>query len=216
MITVVEGRPGQGKSIYLVHKIVEFLKQGHDVYTNVTLTGAIPNRFRDQLHNIEKLDDLLDVRRGKVVLDEVQLYFNSRQWDKLDIKFQYFLQQHRKRGIDILGATQSIKRVDVVFRQLVHIYKRVTKVVSFTIPRTKHSMGFFYLREFDPDSVESQGQKDTIGYPQVFFADPYIMSIYETTQEYVVPKREGKRVVEEYVYVNELVEKKQLVSTVNA
>jgi len=155
MITVIEGRPGMGKSIFLVNEILRHMSRGHDVYTNVML--MLPNtrkKWIQHYHYIESLEECTELKQGKIILDEVQTYLNSRLWDKLDIRFQLLLQQHRKKGLDIIGATQSIKRADVVFRELVQVFYRINKVFAFKFPYTKQSLGFFIFREYDPDSTE--------------------------------------------------------------
>lgn len=215
MITVVEGRPGMGKSVWLVAEILRWLRRGRTVYTNVQINDeAILRKYDGRLFLIESLEDIITLREGKVVLDEVQIYLNSRNWDKLDIRFQLLLQQHRKRGLDIIGATQSIKRADVVFRELVQVFYRIRKVASFRLPFTKLAFGFFYLREFDPDQIESSGDKtrqSALTWPLPFFADPYTFSIYDTTQEYQPENRIGQRVIEEYVITEKSTEVRQLV-----
>jgi len=105
MITIVEGRPGMGKSVWLVAEIIRYLRQGYYVPTNVDikLDGKALKMMQDVL-KIESLDDIVNINikqlygkknwkgqpyKGiKVVLDEVQAYLNSRNWDKLDIHFQ--------------------------------------------------------------------------------------------------------------------------------
>jgi len=149
-----------------------------------------------------------------VVLDEVQTYLNSRNWDKLDIRFQLLLQQHRKRGLDIIGATQSIKRADVVFRELVQVFYRIRKIVAFKLPYSSLAFGFFYLREYDPDQIEGSGDKTrqkALSWPLPFFADPYTFSVYDTTQEYSPESHIGERVIEEYVIIQKPQEVRQLV-----
>lgn len=232
MITVVEGRPGMGKSVWLVSQILRYLMSGYLVITNVELqlSGRHKKMGHDLAH-IEDLSELTDVNlkdiygrknwkgkpyRGiKVVLDEVQTYLNSRNWDKLDIRLQLLLQQHRKRGMDIVGATQSIKRADVVFRELVQVFYRIRKIVSFRLPYTKLAFGFFYLREYDPDDIESGGAKSNqkaLSWFIPFFADPYTFRVYDTTQEYEPVSRVGQTVVEEYVIISKPQEVRQLVS----
>lgn len=217
MITVVEGRPGMGKSVYLVSEILRYLRAGHKVYTNVAISDQkLLKKYVGQLFSVESLEDLITLRQGKIVLDEVQTYLNSRNWDKLDIRFQLLLQQHRKKGLDILGATQSIKRADVVFRELVQVFYRIKKVVVVKLPMTTMSFGFFYLREYDPDDMESGGAKSNqkaVGWFIPFVADPYTFQVYDTTQEYEPTVRVGKRVLQEFVIVNKIVETQQLVST---
>jgi len=213
MITVVEGRPGMGKTVYLVYQIIEYLNRGYEVYTNVEIN--LPHSFkrRDHLHYISTLEDITSLREGKIVLDEIQTYLNSRNWDKLDIKFQLLLQQHRKRGLDIVGATQSIKRADVVFRELVQRFFTVRKIFSLRIPYTKVAFGFFVLREYDPDTTEGDatGRKQ-LGHPVPLYADPFIFKVYDTTQEYKIESPIGKRFVEEYVIVEKPQQVKHLLT----
>jgi len=216
MITVVEGRPGMGKSVWLVAQIMLWLRRGKTVYTNVEIHDQkILNKYDGKLFYIETLEDIISLREGKIILDEVQTYLNSRNWSTLDIRFQLLLQQHRKRGLDIIGATQSVKRADVVFRELVQVFYRIRKITSFRIPYTTYAFGFFYLRDYDPDDMESggakSGQKSLTWLPIPFFADPYTFSVYDTTQEYAPTNRIGQHIIEEYVIVEKPSEVRQLV-----
>jgi len=216
MITVVEGRPGMGKSVFLTSEILRWMSKGHHVYTNIML--SIPNtkmKWIEHYHYIENLEECTELKNGKIILDEVQTYLNSRLWDKLDIRFQLLLQQHRKKGLDIIGATQSVKRADVVFRELIQVFYRIYKIISFKIPYSKKAIGFFLLWEYDPDSVEGANNRnyEKIGIlPRVIIADPYTLSIFDTTQLYEPPIRKGQRYIEEWVYAEKPELVKQLVS----
>jgi len=213
MITVVCGRPGTGKTVYLVGRIMNFLSAHIPVYTNIEIKLSKNDKRRQYLHIINGLDDIIKVRHGKVVLDEVQTYLNSRNWDSLDTKFQLLLQQHRKRGLDILGATQSIKRADVVFRELVQVFLKIYKIISFKFPFSKYAIGLFLLREYDPDSIESStGKFEALGLPWIYVVDPYTFAIYDTTQEYAIETQLGKREMREYEYVEKVVVTPRLVS----
>lgn len=216
-ITVVVGRPGQGKSVWLVGQIRKWCKRKKNVYTNIEIRDQkFLNKYHDKLFYIESLEDLLNVREGKVILDEVQTYINSRNWDKLPISFQLLLQQHRKRGLDIIGATQSIKRVDVVFRELVQFYFRIGRIFAFRIPFTRLAYGWFWLNEYDPDDVDTQGGTRTENrlrwLPEIYFADDLTFNLYDTTQEYAPFDREGERIIEEYVITKRQSETKQLIN----
>jgi len=201
----------------LVAEIQRHLRRGRNVYTNVAITDVkFAQKYKDRLFSIDSLEDIVDLREGEIVLDEVHIYLNSRNWDKLDVRFQLFLQQHRKRGLNITGAVQSVKRADVVFRELIQVFYRIKKLVSFKIPYWGKAFGFFYLREYDPDYVESGGVKvnqQAIGWPWLFLADPFIFALYDTTQEYLPTERIGSRVIKEYVVVRKTIEENQLMST---
>jgi len=214
MISVIEGRPGMGKTIFLVNKILTFLRYGHVVYTNVDLsTELLPEHYLPRLHKIESLEDIIQLRSGKIVLDEVQTYLNSRNWDKLDIRFQLLLQQHRKRGLDIIGATQSIKRADVVFRELVAEFYTVKKL--FTIKLLKNHYGLFIVRQYDPDTIERDRDGYVgIGFPRLSIADPFTFKVYDTTQEISIDDGIGDYVTEKYRIVQKPVVSRVLVDRV--
>lgn len=201
MISVVVGRPGTGKTIYLVGQILKWTGKKVPVYSNVEIKWPVGDPRQKYYKYIQSLEEITKLSHGKIILDEIQTYLNSRNWDKLDIKFQLLLQQHRKRGLDIIGATQSIKRADVVFRELVHVFERVWKIFAFKI--FGRGIGVFVLREYDPDSIESStGNFEPVGWFRPFVADPFLMKIYDTTQEYLPPP-EGDRVMVEYEVVHE-------------
>jgi len=183
-ISIVEGRPGTGKSVFLTVMILRYLNAGHEVYSNVDIKLKETDKRFLRFHLIESLDECTKLRKGKIVLDEVQVYLNSRNWDKLPVKFQLFLQQHRHRGLDILGATQSVKRADVIFRELVQFFHVVSKV--FTLKIGKNVYGLFVLREYDADALEVDKvdrYKHRVGrFPQLLVADPFIFKVYDTHQ----------------------------------
>lgn len=221
MIMACEGRPGQGKSVWAVSLVDRYLRSGYFVMSNIEITP--PKKYAQFYMDYTTFDELIPVRlvsilekyphiKGiKIIMDEMQVYLSSRNWDKLDLKFQLLLQQHRKRGIDIVGVTQSIKRADVVFRELVQVFYRIHKIVTFRF--AGRGFGFFWLREYDPDSIESQSRKyEPIGWPWLFFADPYLMRMYDTTQEVKLQELKGRKEIHEYVYVEKTETKPVLVS----
>jgi len=211
MITVIEGRPGTGKTVFLVYKIVKYLSYGYIVYTNVDIdTQYLSPDECTRLHRIDSLEDIVNLREGKIVLDEVQTYLNSRNWDKLDIRFQLLLQQHRKRGLDIIGATQSVKRADVVFRELVHYFYSVKKI--FVIKLFGSAYGLFSIVQYDPDSIEKDRDGYVrIGWPRLVVADPFVFKVYDTTQEYKIDDGLGKYTIEKYRMVEKKVINKVLI-----
>lgn len=199
MIRVMVGRPGMGKTVWLVSQIIKYAKD-YDVYTNVEVKLPKNDKRAGRIFYIEGLEDCINLRSGKIILDEVQTYLNSREWAKLDVKFQLFLQQHRKRGLDIIGATQSIKRADGVFRELVQQFYEIKKIVSVRIGRG--GIGFYIIREYDPDSIESSTRSyDPIGWYTPFIADPFLYRVYDTTQEYRRRDPAGRREMVVYGFV---------------
>lgn len=56
------------------------------------------------------------------VLDEVHLYFNSRDWQKTGRSCIWYLSQHRHLGDDVVAVTQFVPNVDKQFRSIAQDY----------------------------------------------------------------------------------------------
>lgn len=185
MINIVVGKPGMGKTYYLVKIAWHFIKKGVDVHSNfyINFDKLIakdklrhPKRVYGQIIFWEKLDELIDIRGGIILIDECQIYFNSRQWKNLPPKLQYKFQQHRKhigkngQGLDIWGAVQNVKRIDTVVRELVN-----------TVHYCKKFGPFFRVSKFDIEEIDNVTKKSKG--TKIFFLDKSIANSYDTYQE---------------------------------
>jgi len=172
-----------GKSVYLVSEIERLLAQKKKVYSTIELKIKNPNYTYISPEKI--MQTLQTLREGEIIMDEIQAYLNSRKWDTLALETQVFLQQHRKRGLNITGACQSIKRADVVFRELVQYFYDIRKI--FVINFFGYPLGLFLIREFDADSLESNTRNyEQIGWGKLRFLDSKTFALYDTTQEYQI------------------------------
>lgn len=155
MINIAVGKPGRGKTLFLVSEAIRNLNLGRDVYSNFFIDQKYleKNKYLKQVHgNIigwSKIEDLVKIKvdphsRGAlIIIDECQIYFNSRLWKFLPPKVQYKFQQHRKHGLDILGAVQNVKRIDTVVRELVN-----------NIYEMDHFGNLFIARQFDIGDID--------------------------------------------------------------
>jgi len=107
-IHILTGLPGSGKTAFLTHKATEFLAQGRSVWANKGYTINDP-----RVKYYSKIEELVHLRDGVILMDEAQVYLNARKWEVLDERFIYKLQQHRHHGLDIWGTVQNVKRIDV-------------------------------------------------------------------------------------------------------
>lgn len=146
MIIAFTGTPGSGKTYDAVRKVIENLKTGRVVYTNIdgmdapeclevikSVTGLNDHGLACKLNFFE--DDQLDnfwnhVQPGcLIVLDEVQNIFNSREWQtKKNVGFNAWASVHRHHGYDVVLITQSIMRIDTAVRALVewtYVYRKI-------------------------------------------------------------------------------------------
>lgn len=153
MIYLYSGVPGSGKSLHAASDIRFALNRGRAVLGNFELSAGAPVRSLDHFRfyrNNELSPDLLvsfadewwadSVHRFRedsilLVLDEVQLLFNSRRWADSDrLSWLEFFSQHRKYGYKVILIAQSAKMIDTQFRMLVEEEVNHRRVSS---------MGFF-------------------------------------------------------------------------
>lgn len=136
MIIGYVGTPGSGKTYEAVMCILENLKKGRVVYTNVE--GLEMPICREMIKNVCELSDYSIERQLKilepdqlegfwnhiepkclVVIDEVQKVFSSREWQSEKNKhFGFWASTHRHHGFDVILITQNPERVDSAVRGL--------------------------------------------------------------------------------------------------
>ena len=143
-IFMYSGTPGSGKTLHAASDLRYALsKPGvpRPCIANFRIRDDAPIRHRDHFHycsNSELTPSLLmdfatdywtsagapAFREDWIllILDEVQLLFNSRTWSQNDrLAWLSFFSQHRKYGYKIIFVAQSSKMIDNQFRMLVEI-----------------------------------------------------------------------------------------------
>lgn len=168
MITGIVGLPGEGKTLWASQQIKAAIDGGEIVYSNVHV-----NDDREWYY-YEKFELLASVQRALIVLDEAQVYMNSRNWKAFPPEFQAFLQQHRHQGVDLYALTQNLNRVDVTFRELVQSLFQVEK--HFIFDKLGFLFGRFRLREL---AEPPTGYIET-GEVQAFWAGRQSFEYYDT------------------------------------
>ncbi len=136
MIIGYVGTPGSGKTYEAVLSILENLKKGRVVYTNIE--GLELSVCREMIKNVCDLSDLSIEKQLKIfepheldnfwnhvepksliVIDEVQKVFSSRDWQSEKNKhFGFWASTHRHHGFDVILITQNPERVDSAVRGL--------------------------------------------------------------------------------------------------
>lgn len=145
MIDLYSGTPGSGKSLHVAEKIYYALKFGRSVVCNFDIDIS---RFRKSVdftyidNSSITPDWLIEYSRqhfdGKriveddilLVLDECQLLFNAREWNKKGRdKWLSFYTQHRKFGYHVILIAQFDRMIDRQIRSLIE-YEYVHRKVS--------------------------------------------------------------------------------------
>lgn len=209
MINIVTGKPGTGKTYNLVRLAHKFILEGRDVYSNfyinfdeyekqrqktysyrisrflrIFLTRYLRIKFRPKkLGRIffwKRINEFVNIKGGEILIDECQIYFNSRGWKDLPPELQYKFQQHRKHikrdengkiiGLNIWGAVQNVRRIDTVIRELVNNV--------FILKKTGN---LFLAKQYDIEEIDRESK---VCYARTFFwLDQKMADSYDTFQE---------------------------------
>ena len=145
MISLYSGTPGSGKSLHCAERIYYALLMGHPVVCNFEINTQYVKHA--ELFNFvdnadlcpQKLLELSQqyfkgkkVKEGSIILvvDECQMMFNARSWDKADRnEWNKFFQLHRHFGYDIILIAQFDRMIDRQIRSLIE-YEFVHRKVS--------------------------------------------------------------------------------------
>jgi hypothetical protein len=113
MIVLYKGSRGKGKTLTLVKDLLKYHLDGYKIYSNIQLTFGefIPSS------EVLLLSRDSNLRNCVLGIDEIELFFDSRNFSKLENKtFSNFLQQLRKRNIIILCTAQFTNLIDIRLR----------------------------------------------------------------------------------------------------
>jgi len=118
MIVLYKGSRGRGKTLSMVKDALGFYQNGYRILTNLEMNFGEHITSQEVL-SLNKNSDLYNC---VLVLDELQLFFDSRNFGSKENKdFSYFIQQIRKRNIIILGTTQYTASIELRFRQHIDV-----------------------------------------------------------------------------------------------
>lgn len=144
MIYLYSGTPGSGKSLHAAQVIVNRSRQGRPVIANFEAELSKYKKANFTYVSNEDLtpDFLISYARnyfvGKrvkeeailLVIDEAQLIFNSREWDKKTrMAWISFFSQHRKYGYRVILIAQFDRMLDRQIRSLIE-YEFIHRKVS--------------------------------------------------------------------------------------
>lgn len=139
MISLYSGTPGSGKSLHIAQRIYHGLRYGRPTICNFEINldnvnkrkkEKLPFIYCDNLdltpeYLIKYAKDFFQNKRIKedsilLVIDECQLIFNSREWQKSGRKeWLSFFSQHRKYGYEIVLVAQFDGMIDRQIRSLI-------------------------------------------------------------------------------------------------
>ena len=128
MVIAYTGKPGAGKTLSAVRYIYKDHRK--TIYTNVKL--EIPKKDIIQVLP-SNVQDLKKLRDGIVFIDEANFVFSSRFWSRIPKDLIQFWAMHRKYGVDLIVTSHSLKRIDIILRELVSYEVRCKTLGLFVV-----------------------------------------------------------------------------------
>ena len=172
-IVLYLGRRGAGKTLSMVKDAYLYLKSGRRIITNMNTL-----KFGDKMSNekILKLSKDSDIYNCVLVIDEIQLLFDSRRsMKKENITFSNFIQQIRKRGIIMLGTTQFDNTIDKRLRDHCDI---------IALPKINKDLLLCRIKYLDPTSSQDVENDGILEYSSVVYDMRDIFKLYDTNEMY--------------------------------
>jgi len=145
MINGFTGLPGAGKTYEMTRIALKYIKKGVDVYANYSILGA---------RKYDNLLDLLNIRQGVILVDEINLICPSRAWEALPVELYQLWSHERKFGLMIYWTAQSVNRVDKIIREITH----------YVYDCKKLPIKGFAIRKYEPQDL----MKDELRRPRAF------------------------------------------------
>jgi hypothetical protein len=123
-IQIYYGLTGSGKTYSAVEQILDWVKFGGNVVTNISVRrfsgkGKVTYCEGESIRN----HDFSDMATGHPLLlaiDEAQLLFGNRDWAKFPGSLTSLMTQHRKLNISIIVICQNPTMLDVTFSKLAY------------------------------------------------------------------------------------------------
>jgi hypothetical protein len=204
--TIFTGLPGQGKTLKLAETLLEVLKRNkkwykitklkRKIYHNFDLNEKILKENPGYFVKWRSLVDLHSVRESDVFYDEIGLYYDSQQWEKVSFKSKRWLALHEHYGNELYGTAQSYGQVAIQFRRITTKLLLLRKIIgsrrpSKTKPPVKFAWGLCYCSILDPQTYDEKEQTKQATFSFDFlFIKKSNTGIYNTLADEIKPDTE--------------------------
>lgn len=200
---IVEGPPGQGKSLYtakitkwLLNRNLKWHKQGNpirQIWSNLKFSPELENRFPGFIYYWTDSKQLCELRDVDIIWDEIATELDARNFANLSTELKRFLSQYRKRGVDIYANTQDFSMIDARARLMISGVKTLTKFIgssdiSTTKPPPKRIWGLIVVRQVINFRETAPEKKVYNIIPEFFFIEKELVEMYDTRQDIALGK----------------------------
>lgn len=195
---IIEGAPGQGKSLYTARLTRKLLRRNQKwaaksgikrvIVSNIKFSPAFEKKAEGYLKYWVTPDELCKLKDVDVIWDEIATELDSRNFAMLSDELKRFLSQYRKRGVDIYANTQDFSMIDARARLMVTRVATLNKVLgsrdpSPTRPPVKRIWGFVVVRDVENFKADDPHNKKYAIVPSFFFIDREDVELYDTRQD---------------------------------
>lgn len=171
MIYLYKGAKGKGKTLTMVKDAYLFHLEGKKVYSNmksVKFAEYIPNE------EILKIDKNNSLKNCVLLIDELQTLFNARRSaKKQNLEFSFFIQQIRKRGVELLATSQYSNTTDLLFRQ---------HIDYIVMPKFDKELNVCMAEYIDLNSLEDNLTGEINMTVKIVFNGEEIFGLYNTNE----------------------------------
>jgi hypothetical protein len=171
---VFVGLESGGKSLFMLRESVANIRRNAYWYK---LTGvkrpivgnlawspayyALAKKHGIEIIKWNHISELPYLTECDLYIDELQTYFDSRNFADLPLDVRLWLSQSTKMGVQIVGATQDFGMCDKSLRRLCNQVFYVQKILGSrrpmrTSPKVKRVWGIFFRWELDPRSFDGE------------------------------------------------------------
>jgi len=195
---VVEGAPGQGKSLYTAKMVLDLLARNEKwfkktgivrpIYSNLKFSQELEEKYKNYIFYWTDSAQLCKLRDADIIWDEIATELDSRNYLNLSTELKRFLSQYRKRGIDIYANTQDFSMIDARARLMINSVKTLTKImgspdISTTKPVPKLIWGLVIIRRVENYREVDPEKKKYDFFFSIMFITKSLISVYDTRQD---------------------------------
>jgi len=196
---IIEGKPGQGKSLYTARLARKLLKRNkkyamktgviRKIYSNIKFSEQFEHEAKNFLYYWSSTEEIVNLKDCDLLWDEIATELDSRSFATLSEALKRFLSQYRKRGVDIYANTQDFSMIDMRARLMVTRIASLWKVIgsgdpSPTKPIIKYIWGLVVCSEVQEILTDSPHKKKYSFFGHsFFFIDREDIEIYDTRQD---------------------------------
>lgn len=119
MITLICGVPGKGKTALATQLALKQCKKGRKVFSNYPISYTMLGmKFSSYDVDPDFFKNMSFPESSLIILDEAQMYFNSRFFKNMSMDEIKYFGGHRHLGLDMILTSQHPNRVDITLREL--------------------------------------------------------------------------------------------------